>query len=49
MRDSFKMINECIQNDDIDMQLTNIKNTTIILSKGGENFFIGYIEDVERY
>jgi hypothetical protein len=41
------MVEECIQNKDT--ELTNTKCTTIILSKGGDNFFMAHIEDRERY
>ena len=47
MRNSFKLVEEYIQNDD--SELTNTKFTTINLSKGGDNFFIGHIENRERY
>ena len=47
MRDSFKLIEEGIWNDD--KELTNAKSTTILLGKEGENFFLGYIENRERY
>ena len=41
------MVAEYIHNDDLDLK--NIKNTTINLSKGGDNFFMGHIDDRERY
>ena len=47
MRNSFKLVEEYFWN--YDTELTNTKHTTIILSKGGGDFFIGHIEDRERY
>ena len=47
MRNSFKLVEEYFWNDDL--ELTNTKSTTIVLKKGGYNFFIAYIEDWERY
>ena len=47
MRHSMFMIQEYIQNEDLG--LTSSKNTTIVLSKGGDNFFKAHIEDNERY
>ena len=47
MRNSFKLVVEYFWNDDL--KLTKTKSTTIILKKGGENFFIGYVEDRERF
>ena len=47
MRHSMFQIEECIENDD--KALINTKNTTINLSKGGDNFFIAHIEERERY
>jgi hypothetical protein len=47
MRHSMFMIEECIENHD--MQLTNTKKTTIVLRKGGDDFFKAHIEDKERY
>ena len=41
------MVEECIQNDD--KALINTQCTTVVLSKGGDNFFIGHIENRERY
>ena len=47
MRISFKLLEEYIQNDDL--ELTNTNHTTNILSKGGDNFFMAHIEDRVRY
>ena len=47
MRHSMFMIEEYIENHDT--ELTKTKSTTIALSKGGDNFFIGYISNWERY
>ena len=47
MRNSFKLVEEYFWNDDL--ELANTKSTTIALKKGGDNFFIAYIEDNERY
>ena len=40
-------IEECIQNED--KALKNTKNTTIVLCKGGDNFFTAHIENKKRY
>ena len=47
MRNSFKLVQEYIWNGDWEM--TNTKCTTIVLKKGGDNFFIAYIEEKIRY
>ena len=47
MRHSMFMIEEYIQNDDT--ELTNSKNTTIILSKSGDSFFKAHIENRNQY
>jgi hypothetical protein len=47
MRHSFFQIEECIENEDLG--LTKTKNTTVILSKGGDNFFTAHIENKKRY
>ena len=47
LRNSFKLVQEYFWNDDL--ELTNTKSTTIILKKGGHNFFIAYIEDRKQY
>ena len=47
MRHSFFQIEECIENED--QLLTNNKNTTVVLSKGGDNFFTAHIENKNRY
>ena len=47
MRFSMFMVEECIENEDL--ELTNTKNTTINLNKGGDDFFMAHIEDKERY
>ena len=41
------MFEECIENEDL--FLTNTKNTTVVLSKGGDNFFTAHIENKKRY
>ena len=46
-RHSFFIIEEYIENKNT--ELTNAKCTTIILSKGGCNFFIAHLEDKDRY
>ena len=40
-------IEECIQNEDL--ELTSTKNTTVVLSKGGDNFFTAHIENKKQY
>ena len=40
-------IEECIEN--VDKALSNTNNTTVILSKGGDNFFMAHIENKKRY
>ena len=47
MRHSMYMIEEYIENDDL--KLNNTKCTTIILNKGGDDFFMAHVEDKERY
>ena len=47
MRYSMFQIEEFIQNED--KALTDTKNTTVNLGKGGDNFFMVHIEDKERY
>ena len=42
-----KLVAEYFWNED--PELTNNKHTTIGLGQGGDNFFIAYIEDRERY
>ena len=49
MRNSFKLVEEYFWNEDDDMKLTNTKHTTIILNKGGDYFFIAYIEEKKLY
>ena len=41
MRNIFKLVQECIQNDD--WALNNTKCTNTVISKGGDNFFIAHI------
>ena len=41
LRNSFKLVEEYFWNEDNDLKLTNTKCTTVVLSKGGDNFFIG--------
>ena len=41
------MIEEYIENNDF--RLTNNKNTTILLSKFGYEFFIAHLKEKERY
>ena len=47
MRHSMFQIEECIENEE--SGLTNTKNTTVVLSKGGDNFFTAHIENKKRY
>jgi hypothetical protein len=47
MRHSMYMVEEYIQNED--KALIYTKNTTINLSKGGNNFFIAHIREKKRY
>jgi hypothetical protein len=47
MRFSMFNVEECIQNEDL--ELTNTKNTTIALAKGGDSFFMAHIGDKEGY
>jgi hypothetical protein len=46
-RHSFKLVEEYFWNDD--KALTNAKCTTIVLNKGGDDFFVAHLEDRERY
>ena len=47
MRFSMFMVEECIENEDL--KLTTTKNTTIALSKSGDDFFMAHVEDKNRY
>ena len=47
LRNSYKLVQEYFWNED--KQLTTTKCTTIILKKGGHDFFIAYNEDRERF